>query len=252
MEESRRSAQLAPLGPLQQHSSSRRESERRRTRMRVRIELKLKQRNQKHQSRISELTSSIVALTAILSLLHLIINSINCLPDRAHLNADSSDLITSSNGIEQQMRRTMIDSKNRSESSGPHYDGSSFKNTSDNKKETRILGEEGENNLINNNNLTTMLNESQNFLANEQLKLPLYMRIVATFACLVIFIVGVTGNLLVPLVVIKTKYLRNSTNLFLINLSMADLLVLLVCMPIVFIELHSRPETWLLGESMCK
>lgn len=84
------------------------------------------------------------------------------------------------------------------------------------------------------------------------LKLPLYMRILATLACLIIFIIGVSGNLLVPLVVIKTKYLRNSTNLFLINLSIADLLVLIVCMPTVFIELHTKPETWLLGEPMCK
>lgn len=81
---------------------------------------------------------------------------------------------------------------------------------------------------------------------------PLYMRALATLACLVILTVGVCGNLLVPLVVIKTKYLRNSTNLFLINLSIADLLVLMVCMPTVLIELHSRPETWPLGEPMCK
>lgn len=86
----------------------------------------------------------------------------------------------------------------------------------------------------------------------DSLKFPLYMRLLATLACLVIFTIGVCGNLLVPLVVIKTKYLRNSTNLFLINLSVADLLVLIVCMPTVLIELHSRPETWLLGEAMCK
>uniref|UniRef100_A0A6G1SLG5 Growth hormone secretagogue receptor type 1 n=1 Tax=Aceria tosichella TaxID=561515 RepID=A0A6G1SLG5_9ACAR len=86
----------------------------------------------------------------------------------------------------------------------------------------------------------------------DSVKFPLYMRLIATFVCLIIFTVGVCGNLLVPLVVIKTKYLRNSTNLFLINLSIADLLVLIVCMPTVLIELHSRPETWLLGEAMCK
>lgn len=102
---------------------------------------------------------------------------------------------------------------------------------------------------------STKANENQlemTMMNNQQDHLPLYMRILATLACLVIFVVGVAGNLLVPLVVMKTKYLRNSTNLFLINLSVADLLVLLVCMPTVFIELHSRPETWLLGESMCK
>lgn len=86
----------------------------------------------------------------------------------------------------------------------------------------------------------------------DSMKFPLYMRILATFACLLIFGVGVCGNLLVPIVVIKTKYLRNSTNLFLINLALADLLVLIICEPTVLIELHSRPETWLLGEPMCK
>lgn len=86
----------------------------------------------------------------------------------------------------------------------------------------------------------------------ESMSFPFYMRLIATLACLIIFTVGVAGNLLVPLVVIKTRYLRNSTNLFLINLSIADLLVLIVCMPTVLIELHSRPETWLLGEAMCK
>lgn len=88
--------------------------------------------------------------------------------------------------------------------------------------------------------------------SEESMKFPLYMRILATFACLLIFIIGVCGNLLVPIVVIKTKYLRNSTNLFLINLAAADLLVLIICEPTVLIELHSRPETWLLGEPMCK
>lgn len=104
---------------------------------------------------------------------------------------------------------------------------------------------ENSNNPNETNNQTLIINE-------DQLKFPLYMRLLATLACLVIFTIGVCGNLLVPLVVIKTKYLRNSTNLFLINLSIADLLVLIVCMPTVLIELHSRPETWLLGEPMCK
>jgi hypothetical protein len=57
---------------------------------------------------------------------------------------------------------------------------------------------------------------------------------------------------LVPLVVCRTKDLCNSTNLFLINLSVADLLVIIVCMPTVLIELHSQPEVWILGEGMCE
>lgn len=81
---------------------------------------------------------------------------------------------------------------------------------------------------------------------------PIYLRIIATFVCVLILLVGTTGNVLVPFVVLKTKDLRNSTNIFLINLSLADLLVLVVSTPTVLAELHSQPEVWTLGESMCK
>uniref|UniRef100_A0A1A9Z9J1 Thyrotropin-releasing hormone receptor n=1 Tax=Glossina pallidipes TaxID=7398 RepID=A0A1A9Z9J1_GLOPL len=46
--------------------------------------------------------------------------------------------------------------------------------------------------------------------------------------------------------------MRNSTNIFLTNLSIADLLVLLVCTPTVLVELNTKPETWALGPEMCK
>ncbi|XP_013773952.1 growth hormone secretagogue receptor type 1-like [Limulus polyphemus] len=84
------------------------------------------------------------------------------------------------------------------------------------------------------------------------LAFPTSIRITATFFCVVILVLGTTGNILVPIVVCCTKELRNSTNIFLINLSVADLLVLLVCMPTVLIELHSKPEVWVLGKGMCK
>lgn len=45
----------------------------------------------------------------------------------------------------------------------------------------------------------------------------------------------------VPIVILKTKDMRNSTNIFLINLSVADLLVLLVCTPTVLVEMNTRP-----------
>lgn len=83
-------------------------------------------------------------------------------------------------------------------------------------------------------------------------ELPVELRTTSTVICVLVLALGITGNLLVPYVVICTKDLRNSTNLFLINLSIADLLVLVVCMPTVLIELHSNPEIWLLGELMCE
>lgn len=81
---------------------------------------------------------------------------------------------------------------------------------------------------------------------------PYYMRTLATFFCAIILIIGLIGNILVPFVVYKTKELKNSTNYFLINLSFSDLLVLIVCVPTVLNELHSKPEVWSLGLEMCK
>lgn len=86
----------------------------------------------------------------------------------------------------------------------------------------------------------------------EDIRLPYTLRIIATVTVSFLLIIGALGNSLVPLVVLRTKDLRNSTNLFLINLSIADLLVLVTCAPTVLVELHSRPEVWDLGEFMCK
>lgn len=82
--------------------------------------------------------------------------------------------------------------------------------------------------------------------------LPLKLRTAATIVCALVLTLGISGNILVPFVVCRTKELCNSTNLFLINLSIADLLVIIVCMPTVLIELHSKPEVWILGPEMCK
>uniref|UniRef100_A0A023F664 Putative ecdysis triggering hormone receptor isoform a n=1 Tax=Triatoma infestans TaxID=30076 RepID=A0A023F664_TRIIF len=81
---------------------------------------------------------------------------------------------------------------------------------------------------------------------------PSYIRTASMVLCIVILGIGVVGNVMVPLVIIKTKDMRNSTNIFLMNLSIADLMVLLVCTPTVLVEVNSKPETWVLGEEMCK
>nr|XP_017003741.2 growth hormone secretagogue receptor type 1 [Drosophila takahashii] len=83
-------------------------------------------------------------------------------------------------------------------------------------------------------------------------QIPSYIRTTAMFFCIVIMLLGVVGNVMVPIVIVKTKDMRNSTNIFLTNLSIADLLVLLVCTPTVLVEVNTRPETWVLGHEMCK
>lgn len=81
---------------------------------------------------------------------------------------------------------------------------------------------------------------------------PNYIRTTSMIFCILIMCLGVIGNIMVPIVIFKTKDMRNSTNIFLVNLSVADLMVLLVCTPTVLVEVNSRPETWVLGKEMCK
>ncbi|XP_019769416.1 thyrotropin-releasing hormone receptor isoform X2 [Dendroctonus ponderosae] len=82
--------------------------------------------------------------------------------------------------------------------------------------------------------------------------LPSYIRTTSVVFCVLIMCLGVIGNVMVPIVIFKTKDMRNSTNIFLVNLSIADLMVLLVCTPTVLVEVNSPPETWVLGREMCK
>ncbi|CAH1397094.1 unnamed protein product [Nezara viridula] len=79
---------------------------------------------------------------------------------------------------------------------------------------------------------------------------PPYVRAAYILLCVVILGIGVVGNVMVPLVIVKTKDMRNSTNIFLINLSVADLMVLLVCTPTVLVEVNSEPLIWVLGEEI--
>ncbi|XP_076286466.1 ecdysis triggering hormone receptor isoform X2 [Lasioglossum baleicum] len=82
--------------------------------------------------------------------------------------------------------------------------------------------------------------------------LPAYIRTTSMIVCIVVMVLGIIGNLMVPLVVFRGKDMRNSTNIFLVNLSVADLFVLLICTPTVLVEVNSGPQVWPLGEHMCK
>lgn len=86
----------------------------------------------------------------------------------------------------------------------------------------------------------------------EKLEFPAYFKVISMTVCVVILIFGVIGNVMVPIVIFRTKDMRNSTNIFLTNLSVADLLVLLICTPTVLVEVNTKPETWVLGENLCK
>jgi hypothetical protein len=66
----------------------------------------------------------------------------------------------------------------------------------------------------------------------------------------IVFLLGVTGNALVCYVVWRNAHMRTITNLFIVNLSAADLLVLVVCLPPS--ALVDITETWYFGVTMCK
>uniref|UniRef100_A0A1I8PJW2 G-protein coupled receptors family 1 profile domain-containing protein n=1 Tax=Stomoxys calcitrans TaxID=35570 RepID=A0A1I8PJW2_STOCA len=103
------------------------------------------------------------------------------------------------------------------------------------------------------NDSITASNSSSNATFDSEVpEIPAYIRTTAMVLCIVIMLMGVIGNVMVPIVIIRTKDMRNSTNIFLTNLSIADLLVLLVCTPTVLVELNTKPETWILGHEMCK
>ncbi|EFA07466.2 orexin receptor type 2 isoform X2 [Tribolium castaneum] len=65
-----------------------------------------------------------------------------------------------------------------------------------------------------------------------------------------VFVVALLANVLVIWVVIKDQYMRSVTNYFLVNLSVADLLVALVCMPNAAYAAYT--STYSFGEYTCK
>lgn len=67
---------------------------------------------------------------------------------------------------------------------------------------------------------------------------------------IVIFLVGLLGNGLVCFVVFRNSNMRTVVNIFIVNLAIADFLVLLICLPPSVVA--DTTETWWLGGAMCK
>ncbi len=65
-----------------------------------------------------------------------------------------------------------------------------------------------------------------------------------------VFFLSLLGNGLVIFVVARNAHMRKVKNLFLLNLSLSDLLVTLVCMPMVVGQTVFR--LWVYGSTMCK
>ena len=66
----------------------------------------------------------------------------------------------------------------------------------------------------------------------------------------ILFTFGLVGNGLVCFVVIRITHMRTIINIFIVNLAVADFLVLLICLPPSL--LADTTESWYLGDVMCK
>ncbi|XP_060581654.1 QRFP-like peptide receptor [Ruditapes philippinarum] len=104
--------------------------------------------------------------------------------------------------------------------------------------------EHGQQNGSNTSANTMDLNVNEMFI-------PIYLYIIVSLVNAVIFIVGTFGNILVIIAVLKFREMRTPTNMFLLNLSVADILVLLICQPAGLVEFFGK-DRWFLGQIMCK
>ncbi|XP_030373993.1 neuropeptide SIFamide receptor [Scaptodrosophila lebanonensis] len=78
----------------------------------------------------------------------------------------------------------------------------------------------------------------------------LTMSIVYSIAYVIVFLVGLIGNSFVIAVVLRAPRMRTVTNYFIVNLAIADILVIVFCLPATLIGNIFVP--WMLGWLMCK
>lgn len=65
-----------------------------------------------------------------------------------------------------------------------------------------------------------------------------------------VFIVGLIGNGLVCIAVYRNKSMRTVTNYYIVNLAVADFLVILICLPPTVV--WDVTETWFMGLILCR
>lgn len=62
--------------------------------------------------------------------------------------------------------------------------------------------------------------------------------------------IGLVGNILVIIIYLYDKRLKSYTNYFFINLSVVDILILVVCLPVALMDLWNEGH-WVLGKLIC-
>nr|QVK45669.1 G protein-coupled receptor [Proales similis] len=103
-------------------------------------------------------------------------------------------------------------------------------------------------------NFSLLFNASNSSVRQPQqanMDVPGYTIIAAVIVYSLIFLVGFFGNTLVILVAFFNQRKQHNTHYCLVNLSIADLLLIIVCMPSAIIDLFAK-EVWYLGGFFCK
>lgn len=96
------------------------------------------------------------------------------------------------------------------------------------------------NTTFRNHSYRPMVFKSPPLSMEDILTIPLYS---------LIFILSVVGNLLVIITLIQNKRMRTVTNVFLLNLSMSDLLLAVFCMPFTIIPVMLK--NFIFGATVC-
>ncbi|CAL8142351.1 unnamed protein product [Orchesella dallaii] len=88
------------------------------------------------------------------------------------------------------------------------------------------------------------------FTPEDELRVSMGVAILLCVAYGLVFIIGMVGNLFVLAVVFRTPRMRTPTNFFISNLAVADLLVVIFCLPA---TLNANIfSAWILGEWLCQ
>ncbi|XP_039285115.1 neuropeptide SIFamide receptor [Nilaparvata lugens] len=93
-------------------------------------------------------------------------------------------------------------------------------------------------------------NMSEPFWHDALYRHSLGMSVVFCAAYLIVFVVGLVGNVFVIAVVYRSPRMRTVTNFFIVNLAIADILVVVFCLPATLLSNIFVP--WILGWWMCK
>ncbi|XP_013776075.1 thyrotropin-releasing hormone receptor-like [Limulus polyphemus] len=79
----------------------------------------------------------------------------------------------------------------------------------------------------------------------------IYYRIIGTTFLGLIFLIGILGNIMVVMVVTKSRSMLTPTNCYLVNLSLADLMVLVASVPNEVLSYYLLGDEWIWGRVGC-